>query len=184
MEGLTMRLISTIFFLVFSINSNAKDCHDLDELAIKLHISALNWENRYQTRTADGGPYKKQVVVCSEVDGSRSCIVERSKDAPILKYDPGHPDADKRGYVAYPNFDFQKEKIITTNTAHELIELVENKKCNLANLSKTNSKLFYKISYKNEILRFISDKFIFSEKGFLKAWTRVFKDGRSSVINF
>ncbi len=31
--------------------------------------------------------------------------------APILKYDPGHPDANEEGYVAYPNIDITEEMV-------------------------------------------------------------------------
>lgn len=35
--------------------------------------------------------------------------VEESTEPPLLKYEPGHPDADPRGYVAYPNVDMTTE---------------------------------------------------------------------------
>ena len=33
---------------------------------------------------------------------------------PVMKYEPGHPDADKDGYVAYPNI----------NPATEMVDLM------------------------------------------------------------
>ena len=30
-------------------------------------------------------------------------------EAPILKYEPGHVDANEKGYVAYPNVNVMKE---------------------------------------------------------------------------
>ncbi|MCA9258739.1 MAG: flagellar basal body rod protein FlgC [Planctomycetales bacterium] len=35
--------------------------------------------------------------------------VEQSKEPPRMKYEPGHPDADERGFVAYPNVDMTLE---------------------------------------------------------------------------
>ena len=35
--------------------------------------------------------------------------VEYSKEPPLLKYEPGHPDANAGGYVAYPNVDMTSE---------------------------------------------------------------------------
>ena len=30
---------------------------------------------------------------------------------PLRKYEPGHPDADKQGYVSYPNIDPAEEMV-------------------------------------------------------------------------
>ncbi|QDU88236.1 Flagellar basal-body rod protein FlgC [Pirellulimonas nuda] len=35
--------------------------------------------------------------------------VEFSTEPPNMKYEPGHPDADQQGYVAYPNIDMTRE---------------------------------------------------------------------------
>jgi flagellar basal-body rod protein FlgC len=35
--------------------------------------------------------------------------VEYSKQPPLMRHEPGHPDADARGYVAYPNVDMTTE---------------------------------------------------------------------------
>lgn len=37
--------------------------------------------------------------------------VEISHKPPQMKYQPGHPDADSRGYVAYPNVDMTSEMV-------------------------------------------------------------------------
>jgi flagellar basal-body rod protein FlgC len=52
------------------------------------------WE---PTRTQPGGVQLTQVVT----DGAD----------PIRRYDPGHPDADKDGYVAYPNINPVQEMV-------------------------------------------------------------------------
>ena len=35
--------------------------------------------------------------------------VEQSSEPPLMKHEPGHPDADANGYVAYPNIDMTME---------------------------------------------------------------------------
>jgi flagellar basal-body rod protein FlgC len=35
--------------------------------------------------------------------------VEYSSASPLMKYEPGHPDANANGYVAYPNVDMTSE---------------------------------------------------------------------------
>ncbi len=48
-----------------------------------------------------------------------------SKDEPVLKYEPEHPDANKDGYVAYPNI----------NPVIEMVNLIEAMRSYEANVS-------------------------------------------------
>jgi flagellar basal-body rod protein FlgC len=41
--------------------------------------------------------------------GVKVATVEYSREPPLMKYDPSHPDADPTGYVAYPNVDMTTE---------------------------------------------------------------------------
>jgi flagellar basal-body rod protein FlgC len=41
--------------------------------------------------------------------GVRVGSVEFSNEPPKLKYEPGHPDADERGFVSYPAIDMTTE---------------------------------------------------------------------------
>jgi len=41
--------------------------------------------------------------------GVRVDSVEYSNEPPLMKYEPGHPDANGNGYVAYPNVDMTTE---------------------------------------------------------------------------
>lgn len=41
--------------------------------------------------------------------GVKVASVEFSTEPPNMKWDPGHPDADANGYVAYPNVDMTYE---------------------------------------------------------------------------
>ncbi len=41
--------------------------------------------------------------------GVQVASVEHADVQPNIKYEPGHPDADENGYVAYPNIDMTTE---------------------------------------------------------------------------
>lgn len=86
----------------------------------RVNVLASNIANAETTRTAEGGPYKRKDVVQvartekssfeSELDRSTLAkpmvdrVVEDNTD-PKKVYQPGHPDADKDGYVQYPNIN-------------------------------------------------------------------------------
>lgn len=93
---------------------------------------AENLANSETTRTPDGGPYRrKDVIFQPEAQVSPfsavfqaeygtqatgvgiSEVVEETRP-PIMKYDPGHPDANAQGYVALPNI----------NPAEEMVDLM------------------------------------------------------------
>ncbi len=91
---------------------------------VRMETIATNLANVHVTRTEDGGPYKKQSVVMTSADVSGKTfkgVFERSMEGvdieeitesekPFEKtYDPGHPDADKDGYVTYPNVNVLEE---------------------------------------------------------------------------
>lgn len=103
----------------------------------RLNVAATNIANAQVTRTLEGGPYKAKNVVLKAVpfnskDSKESPLrlvkVEKIEDskAPFREvYDPGHPDADARGIVKYPNVD-----VIT-----EMVELLSAGRAYEANLS-------------------------------------------------
>ena len=92
----------------------------------RVNTIASNIANAETTRTAEGGPYKRKDVVqvarsaksnFSNILDRMSlskpqvmAVVEDQADARKV-YQPGHPDADKEGYVAYPNIN-----VVTTMT--------------------------------------------------------------------
>src|SRR5271154_690685 len=79
-----------------------------------------NLANAETTRTPEGGPYRRkdavftsspqtspfsavfQTEMGSGVTGVEVSDVVTDTGDPIKRYQPGHPDADKDGYVAYP----------------------------------------------------------------------------------
>ena len=91
-----------------------------------------NMANSETTRTPEGGPYRrKDAVFTSSPQGSPfsaafqkemgyySNGVEVSdvyvdQSDPVMRYQPGHPDADSSGYVAYPRM----------NPAEDMVDLM------------------------------------------------------------
>lgn len=89
----------------------------------RLAVAASNMANARTTRAADGGVYQPmQVVVTSRQGEVPSGVVTQSggvvslpmpvvstvtaaEASPQLVYDPGHPDADERGFVRLPGVD-------------------------------------------------------------------------------
>jgi len=97
--------------------------------ANKKRMAAIssNIANAQTTRTAEGGPYrKKEVVFGTEparesfsdiLEGELEEMAQKvhatevisTNKPPILKYEPGHPDANDKGYVAYPDINVMEE---------------------------------------------------------------------------
>lgn len=93
---------------------------------LRINVLASNIANAETTRTAEGGPYKRKDVVqiAKETPSDFAntldrltlatpqvqAVVEDQSD-PRLVYQPGHPDANKDGYVEYPNIN-----VVTTMT--------------------------------------------------------------------
>ena len=85
---------------------------EAERLRLEVHLS--NLANQHTTRTALGGPYTRREVVFSEqpdgafagtLAGVRAEVVPDNRNPPRLAFDPGHPDADAKGYVAFPAID-------------------------------------------------------------------------------
>jgi len=92
----------------------------------RLELLVTNLANAQTTQTPEGGPYRRKDVVfesesaepfwkvLAEVDdgdleGVRVKEVVTDERPPVLVYEPGHPDADPQGYVAYPNVNPMEE---------------------------------------------------------------------------
>jgi flagellar basal-body rod protein FlgC len=95
--------------------------------SLRMDIIAQNIANADATRTPEGGPYHRQVVLLGSAvtspipafggadagpDAGGGVQIEGITDAPdpIRRvYNPGHPDADAQGYVQMPNVDLPME---------------------------------------------------------------------------
>lgn len=112
------------FFDALHISSSG-----LSAQRLRMNLISSNLANVNTTRTSEGGPYRKkeavfaasqqeqgfQNILDSQLKGKTSevkvlGVVESS--APFqLKYDPAHPDADKKGFVKMPNVNLVEEMV-------------------------------------------------------------------------
>ena len=86
---------------------------------LRMETLAGNLANVSTTRNEQGEavPYQPQAVIFATDDsvgtngamGVKVESVETLQVDPRLKYEPGHPDADEAGYVAYPAVDVMIE---------------------------------------------------------------------------
>lgn len=82
-------------------------CQDLNVLYQRIALISSNIANVSTTRTAAGGPYLRQIANNCK---NGFCDIIEDKTHPILKYEPNHPDANKNGYVAYPDINLKMEE--------------------------------------------------------------------------
>ena len=80
----------------------------------RVDVTAVNLANANSTRAADGSTFRPLRVIsvasapqfAGLLEGAlRGAEVRSLKEldaAPRLAYEPGHPDADERGFVSYP----------------------------------------------------------------------------------
>ena len=88
----------------------------------RAEVVTSNLANQQTTRTPEGGPYRRQLVVFHtrrmprfplllagmSSTAAKGVEVEQVVSDPrpaVERYQPGHPDADAKGYVAYPAID-------------------------------------------------------------------------------
>ena len=125
---------------------------------LRMDVTAENLANAQTTRGADGGPYRRKEVVLRErgagfgatlasamgsgrssgagVGGVEVAAIETDQGQPRLVFDPGHPDADARGYVAMPN----------VNPVTEMVDLISAQRAYEANVTaiQTAKSMFAK----------------------------------------
>ena len=109
----------------------------------RAEVLVENIANADTTRTAGGGPYRRQVVVFeaqsvgqpfssvfqAQLDNQpkgvaiSQIVVDQSE--PDRRYLPGHPDADKDGYVSFPKM----------NPAEDMVDLMGASRSYQANVS-------------------------------------------------
>jgi flagellar basal-body rod protein FlgC len=110
---------------------------------LRMDVIAANLANAQSTRTPEGGPYKRRDVVLESMPGGRFddmlgaegggavrvARVVADEKPPRVVFDPGHPDADARGYVAYPN----------VNPITEMVDLMAATRAYEANVAAINA---------------------------------------------
>jgi flagellar basal-body rod protein FlgC len=114
---------------------------------LRMDIISQNIANVNTTRDENGNVYKRKTVVFAEKDSTPFCNVlmrtagtvgsgvkvtkiAEDNEAEMRKvYDPSHPDADEKGYVAYPN----------VNSMQEMTDLIDATRSYEANVTAFNS---------------------------------------------
>jgi flagellar basal-body rod protein FlgC len=107
----------------------------------RVEVSSGNLANSETTRTAEGGAYRRKDVVFHSTSFGETYeaaaggangveVTDIVKDMRPFdrRFDPGHPDADKEGYVDYPN----------VNSMEEMANLVSAARSYEANLAAIN----------------------------------------------
>jgi flagellar basal-body rod protein FlgC len=112
------------FLDVFSVTASG-----LTAQRVRLQAISSNMANARSTRTEDGGPYRRKLTVFEAQEHGFGNALEQamskvqvtevveSDEPPILHFDPGHPDADAEGYVAYPNVNILEEMVDMMQTS-------------------------------------------------------------------
>jgi flagellar basal-body rod protein FlgC len=82
--------------------------------SLRMGVVANNIANSNTTRTAGGGPFRRQTVVLSTDPSAISGVTiqqVQADNSTELKslMDPGNPDADQDGNVQMPNVDLPRE---------------------------------------------------------------------------
>lgn len=113
----------------------------------RAEVHVENLANSETTRTADGGAYRrKDVVLTSEAqDSPFSAVFQTQMQAgsmgvgvsevledirpPDMRFQPSHPDADAKGYVAFPH----------VNPAEEMVDLMSATRGYHANVAAMNA---------------------------------------------
>ncbi len=123
------------FMTALDIGSSA-----LSAQRTNLNVISMNLANIKSTSTANGeGPYQRKSVLfeSTPVDSPFSKAMQGALDRdlsgvkvtgvvndnrpPRMVFEPGHPDADENGYVAYPDINVVEEmaNMITTMRSYE-----------------------------------------------------------------
>ena len=127
---------------------------------VQMDVTSENLANAETTKGADGQPYRRKEVVLQQAAGAGSFgsaltvamgrgttgaaapqgvqVAGIVEDQTPLKsiYDPGHPDADKNGYVTMPN----------VNSVTEMTDLIASSRAYEANVTsmQTAKQMFTK----------------------------------------
>ena len=110
----------------------------------RMNVIANNLANSNSTRTPEGGPFRRQLVILQGVEAkapgdsgglgvSVKGVVDDQSPFPLI-YDPGHPDANADGYVAMPN----------VNVVEEMVDMIMALRAYEANITAidTNKSIF------------------------------------------
>ncbi len=116
---------------------------------LRMDTISQNIANANTTRTENGTPYKRKIVMFQEIgtqgrefssffnkaldsqtgNGVRVTDIKEDDTPGAKTYDPGHPDADKDGYVVNAN----------VNTVEEMVNMISASRSYEANITAINT---------------------------------------------
>lgn len=115
-------LILFIFLIGLNAKALSKECRkELNTKRMQMNVISSNIANINSSRTPEGGPYKRKELKCT--DGNCEMIIF---DSYITEYLPGHPDADKNGYVKLPNINLNEENSALTALTREYESIIDH----------------------------------------------------------
>lgn len=101
----------------------------------KMDIITSNLANVNTTSTPEGGPYKRKIISFTSeplkqgfdktLEGAVQAVkvknISEEKEGIKKIYEPSHPDADKNGFVSFPNVNAMVEmaEMITASRTYE-----------------------------------------------------------------
>jgi flagellar basal-body rod protein FlgC len=127
------------YFSAFAISGSGMSVEKL-----RLDVTALNLANMNSTRAAGGALYQPLSVISNARPGAFAAALAGAANAqlgaqvtevaastvvPRLVYEPGHPSADNKGFVAYPGI----------NTVNEMVTLISATRAYEANVAALNA---------------------------------------------
>ena len=112
------------FFNAIDTSSSA-----LSAQRLRMNLISGNLANVNTTRTPQGGPYRRKEAIFAaqplnqsfhsilrdrqrgQLSAVQVARVVEDQNPSVMKYDPQHPDADEKGYVAMPNINLMEEMV-------------------------------------------------------------------------
>lgn len=126
-------------FNIFNVAGSAMSAQ-----AQRLNVVSSNLANADSVTSSNGQPYKAKQVVFSAVPvagtastGVKVNEVVEDANPPKLMYDPKHPLADEKGYVAMPNVNVVEEMVNMISASRSYQTNVETMNAAKSMLMKT-----------------------------------------------
>jgi flagellar basal-body rod protein FlgC len=110
-------------------NSIEVSSSGLSAQRLRMNLISGNLANVNTTRTQGGGPYRRKEAIFAaqpvntsfrqilrdrqerQLSGVKVVRVYEDPNPPIMKYDPQHPHANAKGYIALPNINLMEEMV-------------------------------------------------------------------------
>jgi len=110
-------------------NSIQTSSSGLSAQRLRMNLISGNLANINTTRTQEGGPFRRKEAIFaaqsinstfnkiltdrqkSQATGVRVERIYEDQTPPMMKYQPSHPDANEKGYVAMPNINPMEEMV-------------------------------------------------------------------------